>query len=519
MKPAALAVLVGLALGVAAPAGAAGTEPPARFAVVLGYNGGAPDPRAPLAFADDDAARFFLQVLPGVERAFLLTTFDKQSARLFGELTETAQPPTRRELSRVLGEVSWLVREARERGRETELVFYFAGHGDVSDGGEGFVVLADGPFTRTELQRQVVEASPADTNHVLLDACASYFMVARGDESGQVPLSPDLLDVLSGERREQGTDASAWSRTGTLVSTSSAAEVHESAELGGGVFSYLLRSALAGAADADADGRVEYAEAAGFISSASGSLKDPRARLSVHAEAPAQRPHTPLADLSASGADRFLVVDGQAPVHLRILDAAGVPYAELHKDQGPRALIALVGNPFYVVQRGEEEAVLVPRAAGAYALSSLRFQPAARPRGSGAGPFEALFQEPFGAAYLRGFLSSSGLVPPRTRGTLPIAWATGGEPPFRFPFLETGAAAFVGAGVLAGGAALCAGMSLAGFATLEERFGKTGEIDPGVAFEVEAWRAGANAAAVGAVVLGLTGAALVGGELLSEEGP
>src|SRR5207244_474936 len=97
--------------------------------------------------------------------------------------------------------------------------------------------------------------------------------------------------------------------------------VHESSELEGGVFSFLLRSALAGAADENGDGRVEYVEAAAFITAASATLDDPRARLAVHAEAPLQRPHVALADLARSGATKFLTVDGQAPVHVRVVDA------------------------------------------------------------------------------------------------------------------------------------------------------------------------------------------------------
>lgn len=266
----------------------------------------------------------------------------------------------------MLGEVSWLIRKARQARRKTELVFYLAGHGDVSAGGECFVVLADGPFTRTDLDIQVVQASPADVNHVLLDACASYFMVWRsaGAKSQSVPLTPELLDVLKSPVAPR-SDPSAWERTGILVSTSSAAEVHESAEVGGGVFSYLLRSALSGAADVSGDGIVEHAEAAAFIAAASAAIEDPRARLKVHARAPPQSPHAALINLEESGAEHFLVLDGRRPVHLRILDARGVPYAELYAGDARPLLIALVGNPFYIVKRGDVQAVLVPRHAGA----------------------------------------------------------------------------------------------------------------------------------------------------------
>jgi hypothetical protein len=71
----------------------------------------------------------------------------------------------------------------------------------------------------------------------------------------------------------------------------------------------MIGVVLAGAADVNGDGRVEYSEVAGFLAAASASVDDPRARLAVHTRAPQQSPHTPLVDLKASGAGRFFVVD------------------------------------------------------------------------------------------------------------------------------------------------------------------------------------------------------------------
>ena len=51
---------------------------------------------------------------------------------------------------------------------------------------------------------------------------------------------------------------------GLLLSTSSARESHEWSGFESGVFSHEVRSGLYGAADADGDGRVSYAEIAAF---------------------------------------------------------------------------------------------------------------------------------------------------------------------------------------------------------------------------------------------------------------
>ena len=486
-------------------ASASAPDPPARFVVVVGYNGGAPDPRPPLSYSDDDAAQLFQLLSPSSERAYLLATFDKDSARRFPGLPEVAQPPTREALAHVLGEISWLVRAQKKAGRKTELVFAFAGHGDVNDGGEGFLVLADGPFSRGDLELQVIEASPADTNHVWIDACSSYFMVrARGDESGAVALSPKILDVLASDN----LSAAARARTGVLVSTSSAAEVHESSELTSGVFSFLLRSALAGAADTNGDGRIEYAESATFIAAASADLADPRARLAVHAEAPLSAPHVPMSDLNTSGATRFLRVDSSAPVRLLVMDEHGIPYAELHRGIGHRPiLLALAGSTFYVVRSQQKEAVLVPRAAGAYALSSLTFEDAPFVRRRG-GHLYGLFERSLTDDLAAGFLASSQMVPPLDTGDLVPQWAPAGEPPLRLPLDVLGVTTLGTAALTAAGAGFAVVMNQTAFAQLQDGFSRTGSLDPQRALDVEGWRNTATALTLGAGTLTVVGGAL-----------
>ncbi len=510
------ALLLSLLVSAAPAARADRAGDVARYAIVVGYNGAAGGERPTLSFADDDAARFFLQVYAGSERAWLLTTFDGESARSFGAVVDQAVQPSRQELARVLGEASWLIRKRREEGLETELVFYFAGHGDVSAGGEGFVVLADGPFTRSELDSQIVRASPADVNHIVLDACASYHMVARGDgEGARVKLTPELLDVIRGRGSPEAN--AAWDRTGVFVSTSDAAEVHESADVGGGVFSYLLRSALAGAADVDGDGRVEYGEAAGFIASASSLLEDPRARLDVHASAPRQAPHIALADLGRSGAEHFLVVDTARDVHLRVLDARGVPYAELHRAKGEPVVLALVGNPFYVVQKGAEEAVLVPRHAGGYALSSLVWD-ARRPGAArGREVFAGLFAHAYGDAFLAGFLAQNELAPPAKGARFAVPYAERGQPAWRVPWWPLAGTSFATFGVLATGAAAFATANALTFAALEDHFQSSGTIDPELSLQADAWLTGAAVLSVSALAAlaaagGFTLVALEAGE-------
>lgn len=511
--------LLALLASTTAPSGqsaaerAAVGEAPARYVVVVGYNGPADGERPPLSWADDDAARLYRQLLPGARRAWLLTTFDTESARMWGPLVDVAAPPTRQELARVLGEAYWAMREeardgpAGEHGGQhgAELVFAFAGHGDVSPGGEGYALLADGPFLRSDLERQVIAASPATTNHIIIDACAAYFLVARGGDRS-VPVA-ELVEELARRPSAAAPDAAAWARTGILVATSDAAEVHESAALGGGVFSYLLRSALAGAADANGDGRVEYGEVAAFVAAASAAVKDPRARLAIHTKPPAQTPHVALMDLETSGLRHFLVVDQRGPVRLRLLDARGLPYAEVHREEnGPPVVLALASDPFYVVERGEQEAVLVPRSAGAYALSSLRFGKAATSRSPDPRTAQ-LFALPYGPGFLGGYLARGEQLPPADGESFQIAWAEAGAPDDTPPWGTLAVGTLGAAGVLA----VTTGVALAGnalsLADLERRFRETGTLDPALALQADGWLTAA--AVLGAATAAST--ALAGG--------
>lgn len=501
-----------LSLALAVAAASAGALVPApvpateRFVIAIGYNAADPDPRPTLQFADDDAARFFRLQLGAAHKAWLLTTFDRASARTYPELADIARAPSKLELMRVMGEIEWQVREAKKRGAATELIFYFAGHGSVDAAGEGYLVLADGTLTRGELQEHVVRGSPADVNHVIIDACASYFMVARDDAvAAPVALAPATLDVL---RNDGDVDVAAWARTGILVSTSSSAAVHETPALGSGIFSYLLRSALAGAADVDGDGVIEYAEASGFVAAASAGVPDARARLDVFARSPAQRPNAALFDLRSSGATYFLDVPADAPSRVRVLDAWGTPYAELSREPGAAARIALVGNPFYIVQVGDKEAQLAPRSPGAYALSSLDFSGAPKERGTATGLPARFMTRPFGNAYLGGFLTSSELAPPLSRSPYVVAFAEAGAPPAAPPYRAAAVGTWIGAGVAAGVATAGVIGNLATFATIDDEVRRTGVIDPSAGLQLEAWRATAVAGAVGSVILLGAGGAL-----------
>ena len=66
--------------------------------------------------------------------------------------------------------------------------------------------------------------------------------------------------------------------TGFVLSTSSDRDSHEWERYQAGILSHELRSALRGAADADRDGRITYAELGAFLVTANSNIENPTFR-------------------------------------------------------------------------------------------------------------------------------------------------------------------------------------------------------------------------------------------------
>ncbi|MBL8610273.1 MAG: caspase family protein, partial [Myxococcales bacterium] len=211
------AVTLALALALALGAGRARADAPARpakatFALIVGANQSVDANLAPLKYADDDAARYLdLFRLLGA-RTYLLSRLDDNTRRLHPQAAAEAEEPKRAPFDRAVAQLAADVAQANQRGVETVVYFVYAGHGNVKDG-QGYITLEDARITGGELS-QVVQKIPAARVHLVVDACASYFLAySRGP---------------GGERRAlEGFRASALTqdpRVGVLLSTSSARE-------------------------------------------------------------------------------------------------------------------------------------------------------------------------------------------------------------------------------------------------------------------------------------------------------
>jgi hypothetical protein len=333
-------------------ASSAAPAPEQSFAVVVGNNVShrAEDPV--LHYADDDAARWHRTLSALGARSTLFTRFDAASQARFPDLIAAARAPRRREL---LDHVASLAADLERAGREgtrTRLYFVFTGHGRVDSLNRGHLDLEDHPLTRADLFDAILARLTATTVHVIVDACdAWYFVAARGE-----PPRPSAVDLpLEGEVRAflARRELARHPAVGVFVSSAGRGRTHEWSEIASGLFSHALLSALAGAADADADGRVTYPEAAAYV--AASLARIPRTDLAprFYARPPAADLGAPLADVTQARAMTRLALDAAEVGRFHVEDGRGVRLLDLHKAAGAAAQVMLVGAaPFHVFHDG-----------------------------------------------------------------------------------------------------------------------------------------------------------------------
>lgn len=405
-----VAALLAVAAPTTAPEPTGEGGPRARaHVVIVAHNASADGSLAPLRYADDDGARYaelFGLMSPNVA---LLSVMDVETQRLHPSLAGVARAPTRAELGRTLDRTFGAIEADNAAGHRTALYFVYVGHGSVGDDGEGAVHLADGHFTRADLYHQILARSPATVNHLVIDACNAYLMVARrgGDAA--------MEDALQSFLRKEGLDR--YPNTGVLLSTSMAKEVHEWSRFSAGIFSHELRSALAGAADVDGDRKVTYAEARAFIAAANARVDNPAARLDVFARAPAIHLDEPLLDRGALREAKAVHVPASRAGRWFLEDERGVRFADFHSAGDEAVTLSVVPQPRYFLRdtRGREiEIPLTVASRVDVGTLAVRDQSLAS-RGSEAVTFQRdLFALPFGRAYFEGYKGAS-LPAPRNQ--------------------------------------------------------------------------------------------------------
>jgi hypothetical protein len=463
-------------------------------AIVVGHNRSLDPALAPLHYADDDAARMHELLSMYADRTTLLAVLDAETQAAHPALAASARLPTRAAVLAQVRAAGRRLAAARRLGRETTAYFYFAGHGGVQAGGEGALHLLDGYLTRANLYAEVLPHLKADAVHVLIDACAAYHFVARrgGWKDDRVADRGALVRSYL-----RGLDLDRFPSVGVFVSTSGAEDAHEWSQIRGGVFSHVLRAALAGGADVNADGRVEYSEASAFAAAAYARVPDARARVRFFARGPARDLRRPLVDLRrARGATR-IAIDARTRGRWILEDDRGIRVAELNKAAGrPLTLVVPVHRRLYAQHGGREAEIQVGRRSSDAALEwrDVRLTK----RGSVAAAYQSgLFAEPFGWTFYRGYVALSGDLP--VPATPSLALSDSGPLRSRFRIWKW---ATLGGAVAAGAGAAVAGLLVSRSRdAFEAGVSRNGVPDARLASELSGRRTATN------VLIGVAGAA------------
>ncbi|HEY6477828.1 MAG TPA: caspase family protein [Polyangia bacterium] len=392
----AVALAVGVAL-ISPPTAKAGTvtppvegvtdgAPPPVFALIVGVNSSVDRQTPPLRYADDDAVRYDALFRAVGAHTRLLTRLDENTRRISPDARERARPPRRAELERAVEELADEGAVARARGQRPVLFFVYAGHGNV-DGSGAYLALEDARLTGPEIERAVIDHVHAESTHLIIDACYSYFLAYGRGPGGSRREVHGFAPVEGLARRDD---------VGLLLSTTVARESHEWEGFQAGVFSHEVRSGLYGAADFDGDGRVSYRELAAFVSRANAAIPNERFRPEVFARPP--RNSVMLLDLRG-GVSRHLRVDATAAAdHYVLEDGRGVRLADFHNTRGHPLSVILAPSdvPLYLRRATDGREVTIPLEAPVVNLTELSpEEPRFAVRGAAHDAFSLVFALPF----------------------------------------------------------------------------------------------------------------------------
>jgi hypothetical protein len=361
-----------------------------RFALVIGNNG-SHEGLPVLRYADDDAVRWAVVLATFGADVELLTDLDAESRTLYGAEAPPHHSPARAEIDAAMSRLAGRMREARAAGARAVFYFVFAGHGDVHEG-EGYLSVADGRFFRHELEQRILAVSPADTNHVVIDACRSFFFAFdRGPGGSRRPWQEPYFDAGAAGR---------FRNTGFILASSSGGAAHEWEEFQAGIFSHEVRSGLLGAADADGDGRITYSELAAFVRVANQAVRNERFRPRVLARPPRQGDAV-LIELPAATGGLMRLGGGRSGRHV-LEDGLGVRWLDLHP--GPHQPLTLAfpgqrwgGETFFLRSLASSAEYRLARRKGAeVAVDDQPSQPLSLlQRGAIHEAFNQLFADPF----------------------------------------------------------------------------------------------------------------------------
>lgn len=385
------------------------------YAIVIGNNAppssGTAEKLAPLRYADDDAVRYF-QLFSRMAETRLLVVLDTQTQRRYPGLAARTEAPTLANLDHVVAELAARMERDRRRGDRPVLYFAFSGHGARDDHGDAFLALVDGGLTQQKLYEDVLARMPSAVTHLIVDACHAGGVVGvRGgffEREANTQSAPttteDVKPIL------EATPLARYPQVGVILATTLGQESHEWSAIESGVFTHELLSGLLGAADVNADRRIEYTELQAFIAAANRNIKDPRAIPHVIARPPQLDQNVAIVSLADLRGMRLVHGNVSSLGHFHVELDNGQRYLDAHLEPGAPVAFALPDATTAFLRTDTQEATLP--SSGPVALASV---PLGELRSGRRGSIEASYQQAlfsagYGRAYYQGYVDSIGAV-------------------------------------------------------------------------------------------------------------
>ena len=408
-------------------------------------------PLPPLAYADDDAVRYWQFFSRFCEHTELLSVLDSATGKRYPEALAVARVPSLVELRAVVADLATRMEADRARGDQPILYFAFSGHGARGKDGALFLALVDGALTRQRLYAEILEKVPAAFVHLFIDACHAEGVVgARGLLGNETDARQEPVDARERQRFLEATTLERFPHVGVVLATAADQQAHEWSQVESGVFTHELLSGLTGAADVNGDGAVEYSEIQAFLAASNRDVKDERAVPHVIALPPRLNPGLPIVSLSAQ--PRSAQLAGVSRLgHFHVELESGQRY--LDANLSPDFLVHIVvpaARLFLVAQ--DREAELTPRPGEIVRLEKLAWRKrSVAARGSIEATLRrALFQSAYGPTYYRGYVDSAGVTSVGWDPSLRLALETGiSRRPVAVSAFVVGGAALIAAGATA----------------------------------------------------------------------
>jgi hypothetical protein len=254
---------------------------------------------------------------------------------------------------------------------------------------------------------------PTTFTHLIVDACNAGGVVGvRGggffDREANTESAPATADDV--KPILEATPLAQHPNVGVILATTLGQEAHEWSAIESGVFTHEILSGLLGAADVNADRRIEYTELQAFIAAANRNIKDPRAIPHVIARPPQLDQNVALVSLTSLRGMRLVEGNASALGHFHIELDNGQRYLDAHLEPGAPVAIAVPDATTAFLRTDTREATLPAR--GPVLLASLTLGAAhAASRGAIEASYQqALFSADYGRAYYQGYVDSIGAV-------------------------------------------------------------------------------------------------------------